>query len=315
MNTHISVLLKESVTALIQDVDGVYIDGTFGRGGHSRSVLSMLGNDAKLVGIDKDLEAIASGNTLADEDSRFSIEHCSFNDITQVLKRQGIDGGVDGILLDLGVSSPQLDQAERGFSFLRDGPLDMRMDTTKGLSAAEWVNTTDAADMTRAFRLYGEERFAKRIANAIVDVREETPFTTTAQLAEVVKAANPKWERDKHPATRVFQAIRIAINNELSDLEGFLEQVVSVLKPGGRIVIISFHSLEDRIVKRFMKKASKGKDYPKELPVTVDMLQPELKLRSRAIKASEEEVGGNTRSRSAVMRVGEKLGGASNSWS
>jgi 16S rRNA (cytosine1402-N4)-methyltransferase len=268
-----------------------------------------------LIGIDKDLQAIAYGEELKAEDQRFAIEHCSFADIAGVVDRQKAVDGVDGILLDLGVSSPQLDQAERGFSFLRDGPLDMRMDTSRGISAADWVNVTDEYDMTRIFRLYGEERFAKRIANAIAQERVKKPFTTTAHLAEVVKAANPKWERDKHPATRVFQAIRIEINNELSDLEYFLNQVLSVLKPGGRIVIISFHSLEDRIVKRFFKQAAKGKDFPKGMPVTVDMLQPELKLMSRAIKASKGEVDSNTRSRSAVMRVGEKLGGASNSWS
>lgn len=307
VSSHISVLLEESVAALIQDPQGVYIDGTYGRGGHSRHILSKLSPEASLIGVDKDPQAIESGKNLNQEDSRFSIEHCSFSDMSKVAEQQGLMGQVDGILLDLGVSSPQLDQAERGFSFLKDGPLDMRMDSSKGMSAADWVNTAKEPDIIRVLRLYGEERFAKRIARAIVETRLETPFTTTSQLAEVVKEANPKWERDKHPATRVFQAIRIKVNNELTDLEKFLEQVIDILKPGGRIVIISFHSLEDRIVKRFFKKAAKGKDFPKGLPVTVDMLEPELKLVSKAVKASIEEVDANTRSRSAIMRAAEKL--------
>lgn len=302
---HYSVLLEESVSALVWQPSGVYLDGTFGRGGHSQKILASLKENGRLIATDKDPRAIEVGRELEKEDERFKIVHASFAELKKARSEAG--EGFDGILLDLGVSSPQLDEAERGFSFMRDGPLDMRMDSSCGESAADWVNNHSEQDMIKAFRDYGEERFAKRIARAIVERRSSQLFSRTLDLAEVVKAANPKWEKDKHPATRVFQAIRISVNNELGDLELFLDQALESLKPSGRLVIISFHSLEDRIVKRFLKKAARGQEFPKGLPVTADMMQPDLKIIGKALKASADEVKTNVRSRSAVMRVAQKL--------
>lgn len=304
---HYSVLLQESVAALVQQPSGVYIDGTFGRGGHSRAILQQLAPDARLYAFDKDPEAIEAAEELAREDGRFFIWHSSFAALKERTQQIGMAGQVDGVLLDLGVSSPQLDNAERGFSFLRDGPLDMRMDTTRGQSAADWLNSADAADIAFVLKEYGEERFAKRIARAIVEARAQQPFTSTKQLADVVTAANPKWEREKHPATRAFQGIRIHINAELEDLRHALEAALDVLAPGGRLVVISFHSLEDRIVKRFFRDQARGKDFPKGLPVTAQMLEQRLRLVGKATKAGTEEVAENVRSRSAIMRVAEKL--------
>lgn len=304
---HFSVLLKESVHALIGDSQGAYIDGTFGRGGHSRAILAQLGESGRVIAFDKDPQAVADGQALHLQDARLSIEHASFVDIAEVARREGLMGKVDGILLDLGVSSPQLDQAERGFSFLHDGPLDMRMDTSRGQSAAEWVNNAAENEMVRVFKDYGEERFARRMARAIIARRSDIPFTRTKDLADVITAANPKWEREKHPATRAFQAIRIEINNELRDLEQVLDNALDVLKPGGRLVVISFHSLEDRIVKRFFKNQARGKQFPKGIPVTESMLEQTLILIGKMVKASEQEVQANRRSRSAVMRVAEKI--------
>lgn len=304
---HYSVLLQESVAALVQQPSGVYIDGTFGRGGHSRAILQQLAPDARLYAFDKDPEAIEAAEELAREDGRFFIWHSSFAALKERTQQIGMAGQVDGVLLDLGVSSPQLDNAERGFSFLRDGPLDMRMDTTRGQSAADWLNSADAADIAFVLKEYGEERFAKRIARAIVEARVQQPFTSTKQLADVVTAANPKWEREKHPATRAFQGIRIHINAELEDLRHALEAALDVLAPGGRLVVISFHSLEDRIVKRFFRDQARGKDFPKGLPVTAQMLEQRLRLVGKATKAGTEEVAENVRSRSAIMRVAEKL--------
>ncbi len=303
---HYSVLLKESIDALLVDDGGIYVDGTFGRGGHSKAILSELSASARLIGFDKDPRAVVVGESLHEEDSRFDIVHSSFADMKAQLASRGLDQ-VDGVLLDLGVSSPQLDEAERGFSFLKDGPLDMRMDNSKGQSAAEWIAEAEAVDIARALKEYGEERFSKRIANAIVEAREEQPITGTLQLAEIVSAANPKWEKGKNPATRAFQGIRIYINRELQDLETTLTDVLSIVKPGGRIVVISFHSLEDRIVKRFFRDQSKGKDLPKSVPVTEGMLDKKLKVLGKPIKASDSELEENIRSRSAVMRVAERL--------
>ena len=297
--------MEESVSALVWQPSGVYLDGTFGRGGHSQKILASLKENGRLIATDKDPRAIEVGRELEKEDERFKIVHASFAELKKARSEAG--EGFDGILLDLGVSSPQLDEAERGFSFMRDGPLDMRMDSSCGESAADWVNNHSEQDMIKAFRDYGEERFAKRIARAIVERRSSQLFSRTLDLAEVVKAANPKWEKDKHPATRVFQAIRISVNNELGDLELFLDQALESLKPSGRLVIISFHSLEDRIVKRFLKRAARGQEFPKGLPVTADMMQPDLKIIGKALKASADEVKTNVRSRSAVMRVAQKL--------
>lgn len=304
---HFSVLLRESVEALVWDEAGFYIDGTFGRGGHSRAILQRLKQDGRLLAFDKDPQGVAAGHKLESEDSRFAIVHESFAALAQEAERYGVAGRVAGILLDLGVSSPQLDQADRGFSFMQDGPLDMRMDTSRGMSAADWVNSAPEEEIARVLFEYGEERFSRRMARAIVAERRQTPFTRTRQLAEVITAANPKWERDKHPATRAFQAIRIEVNNELKDLEQALTAAVTALQPGGRLVVISFHSLEDRIVKRFVKQEARGQVFPKGLPVTEDQIAHRLRIIGKTVKASEEELQLNIRSRSAIMRVAEKL--------
>lgn len=304
---HITVLLNEAVVALVTDISGFYVDGTFGRGGHSALIMQQLSADGRLLGIDKDLAAIATANARFADDSRFAIAHGSFAELAQLVEARGMSGKVAGVLLDLGVSSPQLDEAERGFSFMQDGPLDMRMDQTRGQSAADWVNSASEDDIIWVFREYGEERFAKRMARAIIAERQKTPFTRTKHLAEVIKEANPAWEKGKHPATRAFQAIRIQVNNELTDLDSVLEQALAVLAPGGRLVVISFHSLEDRAVKRFIRRQELGDPVPKGLPVRDDQLNKRMRSLGKAIKASDEEVNANVRSRSAVMRVAEKL--------
>ncbi|WP_299942287.1 16S rRNA (cytosine(1402)-N(4))-methyltransferase RsmH [uncultured Microbulbifer sp.] len=305
---HRSVLLREAVDALVTDPDGFYIDGTFGRGGHSAAILKQLGPGGRLLAVDKDPQAIAYARRHFGTEPRFSIWHGSFADMDLAAGEQA--GQVRGILLDLGVSSPQLDQPERGFSFMRDGPLDMRMDTSRGISAAQWVNTEAETEMVRVFKEYGEERFARRIAAAIVRRRTEKPFVRTRDLAEVVKAANPAWEKGKHPATRVFQAIRIHINGELDDLKSVLEKSLALLAPGGRLVIISFHSLEDRLVKRFIREKERGPQLPRGLPIMHSQIARSLRAVGRAIKAAAFETEDNQRSRSAVMRAAEKLGGA-----
>ena len=273
---HTTVLLHETVEGCMTDPDGIYVDGTFGRGGHSRLLLQQLSEKGRLIGFDKDPLAIASGKELESEDSRFRIVQSSFADMPQELKALGIDH-VTGILLDLGVSSPQLDDAERGFSFMKDGPLDMRMNPDEGLSAAEWVAQTPEAEIARVFYEYGEERFGRRMAKALVRERQEREITRTSELAEIIKVANPAWEKHKHPATRAFQAIRIAVNNELGDLEKVLAESVDLLAPKGRLAVISFHSLEDRMVKRFIRAQEKGLDLPPGFPVTEDQLGRTMK--------------------------------------
>jgi 16S rRNA (cytosine1402-N4)-methyltransferase len=307
--THITVLLEEAVEALAVRADGCYLDGTFGRGGHSRLILQNLGTEGRLLGFDKDPQAIATGQTLAAEDGRFVIVQRSFAELGAEAQARGLSGNVSGILLDLGVSSPQLDDPERGFSFMNDGPLDMRMDPTRGVSAAEFVNTASAEAIARVFKEYGEERFARRMAGAVVARRETQPFERTGDLAEVLKVANPAWEKGKNPATRAFQGLRIHVNNELGDLEAGLEAALDVLEVGGRLVVISFHSLEDRIVKLFMRKLVKGEadNLPRNLPIRHQAFEPRIKLIGKAQFASDEETRGNPRSRSAVMRVAEKL--------
>ncbi len=304
---HITVLLHEAVAALVGDDAGVYVDGTFGRGGHSREILSKLSGQGRLLAIDKDPVAVTCAETLAEADDRFCILHGSFAQLQHRLREQGLEGKVDGVLLDLGVSSPQLDEPQRGFSFMQDGPLDMRMNTAVGETAAQWLNRADEQDIARVLKEYGEERYARRIAGAIVQHRNVEPFATTAQLAKVVTDANPAWEKHKHPATRAFQAIRIYINNELGDLNDVLEQALAVLKPGGRLVVISFHSLEDRIVKRFIRRCEKGDPLPAGLPVMESQLNKRMRSMGKAIKPGEAEIAVNVRSRSAVMRVAEKL--------
>jgi 16S rRNA (cytosine1402-N4)-methyltransferase len=304
---HITVLLREAVEALVTDTSGFYVDGTFGRGGHSGLILQSLAEKGRLLGIDKDVAAIATANERFSGDKRFEIAHGSFAELAALVNARGMTGKVAGVLLDLGVSSPQLDESERGFSFMQDGPLDMRMDQTRGQSAADWVNTASEDDIVRVLKEYGEERFAKRMARAIVSERQKTPFTRTKHLADVVKEANPAWEKGKHPATRAFQAIRIMVNNELGDLDSVLDQALEVLVPGGRLVVISFHSLEDRVVKRFIRRQELGDPVPKGLPVREDQLNKRMRSLGKAIKASDDEVNANVRSRSAIMRVAEKL--------
>jgi 16S rRNA (cytosine1402-N4)-methyltransferase len=306
---HITVLLDEAVEALAVRADGCYLDGTFGRGGHSRLILKHLGPDGRLLGFDKDPQAIATGQALAAENGRFVIVQRSFAELGSEVAERGLAGKVSGVLFDLGVSSPQLDDPERGFSFLNDGPLDMRMDPTRGVSAAEFIASAAEEEIARVFKEYGEERFAKRMARAVVLRREQQPFTRTADLAEVLKVANPAWEKGKNPATRAFQGLRIHVNNELGDLEVGLQAALDALEIGGRLVVISFHSLEDRIVKLFMRKLAKGEadNLPRNLPVQHKPFEPLVKLIGKAQFASEAELKANPRSRSAVMRVAEKL--------
>lgn len=304
---HFTVLLSEAVDALVEDASGRYIDGTFGRGGHSSLILQRLSEQGQLLAIDKDEQAVAAANQRFGADSRFEIAQTSFADLAKLCEERNWQGKLSGVLLDLGVSSPQIDQAERGFSFMNDGPLDMRMDTSKGMSAAQWINETGETEMVRVFRDYGEERFAKRIARAIIARREEQPFERTLDFSKVVAEANPAWEKNKNPATRVFQAIRICVNNELGDLEQALDQALEMLAVGGHLVIISFHSLEDRIVKRFVKHHEKGDVLPRGVPITEDMLNKRLKHIGKAQKASADEIEENVRSRSAIMRVARKL--------
>lgn len=302
---HQPVLLEEVLQALAIKPDGVYVDATFGRGGHSQAILAQLGPNGRLIALDKDPAAVAAAEHLQ-ADKRFTIVHASFSRLEEVMEEQGCMGQVDGLLLDLGVSSPQLDEPERGFSFLRDGPLDMRMDPTMGIDAAAWLNSAKAANIAEVLREYGEERFAKRIAGAIVAAREQAPIMTTAQLAKIVSEANPRWEIGKHPATRSFQAIRIFINQELEELKLVLNQALAVLKVGGRFAVISFHSLEDRLVKQFMQKQEKG-DLPIDLPIRQVEIRQKLRVVGRAVKPAAGEIELNPRSRSAVLRVAEKL--------
>ena len=303
---HISVLLSEALEGLAVQPDGLYVDGTFGRGGHSRAILARLSAQGCLLGFDKDPEAIRVGNQLAAEDGRFVVVQRSFADMAEELRARGLHGKVHGVLLDLGVSSPQLDDPQRGFSFLHDGPLDMRMNPDAGMSAAEWINSADESDIATVLWEYGEERFSRRMARAIAARRELEPFTRTADLAEVIKQANPAWEKHKHPATRAFQGIRIFINRELEDLAAGLQAALDVLAPGGRLAVISFHSLEDRQVKQFMRREAKGAPLPRNLPVRDADIHVTLKLIGKAIKPSAEEIEHNPRARSAVLRVAEK---------
>lgn len=304
---HRPVLLQEVIEHLLSDTSGLYVDGTFGRGGHTRALLAQLGKDARVIGFDKDPDAIKAGDALAAEDGRFTIVHASFAELVEILEAQGLRGQVDGILLDLGVSSPQLDDPARGFSFMSDGPLDMRMNNAAGESAAEWLNREDVKQIEWVLRELGEERFAGRIAKAIVAQRESTPLQTTLQLARLIEKAVPVREKHKHPATRSFQAIRIWINRELNDLETGLAAAVESIKVGGRIAVISFHSLEDRIVKQFFEKKVKGEALPRGLPVMVGAQGISLKHVAKKVRPSDEEVDSNVRARSATLRVVEKI--------
>lgn len=301
---HITVLLQEAVEGLAIKPDGIYVDGTFGRGGHSRLVLAQLGPQGRLIAFDRDPVAVAAGQAI--DDPRFELVHAPFSDFAEALAERGVTQ-VDGVLLDLGVSSPQLDEAERGMSFRFDAPLDMRMDTTRGITAAEWLAEAPIADITRVLREYGEERFAYEIAKAVIAARTGGAVATTGQLAAIVEETVWKREPGQHPATRTFQALRICVNQELEELSLVLPQVVAALAPGGRLVVISFHSLEDRIVKRFMRDESRPPQLPARLPVrAADMPRPKLALIGKPVRPSDAEVSANPRSRSAVMRIAEK---------
>ena len=304
---HSTVLLEEAVDALKIKSDGVYVDGTFGRGGHSRLILQKLGATGRLIAFDKDPMAIAAGAAITD--ARFQLVHCGFEQLNDVLDELNI-AQVDGVLLDLGVSSPQLDDAQRGFSFRFDAPLDMRMDTSRGQTAAQWLATAEESLITEVIRDYGEERFARQIAKALVAARQERAIDTTKQLTEIIAQVVRTREPGKNPATRTFQAIRIYLNRELEELESILPQSVARLKSGGRLVVISFHSLEDRIVKHFMRDKAQGDKLPKNIPIrAVDIPLGEVSLVGKAVTASVVELNQNPRARSAVMRVVERLGG------
>ncbi|WP_131780969.1 16S rRNA (cytosine(1402)-N(4))-methyltransferase RsmH [Legionella gresilensis] len=307
MMSHQSVLLHESIESLAIKADGVYIDGTFGRGGHSQAILAHLSSQGRLIAIDKDPQAVEFANCHFTNDPRFQIFQGSFADLPKFAKQANVYQRIDGILLDLGVSSPQLDDANRGFSFMQAGPLDMRMDIQQSLDAATYINHAKLDDMAKIFWEYGEERFARRIAKAIIDARTQAPITSTTQLAEIIKQANPKWEKHKHPATRVFQAIRIHINNELDDLKKGLKNAFEVLGKGGRLVVISFHSLEDRIVKQFMRDMEIGHQLPFDIPIRAQEELKSFKRVGKAIKPEEKEIRQNIRSRSAILRIGEKI--------
>jgi 16S rRNA (cytosine1402-N4)-methyltransferase len=304
---HRTVLLEQAVDALAIEgtrADGVYVDGTFGRGGHSRLILERLGRSGRLIAFDKDPQAIAAARAI--DDKRFEIVHGSFATMNEALAARGV-AQVDGVLLDLGISSPQVDEAARGFSFRLDGPLDMRMDTTRGLSAAEWLATEDEQTIARVIRDYGEERFAFQIAKAIAARRAVEPISGTRQLAEIVAHAVKTREKGKDPATRTFQAIRIYINQELEELEVGLGAALQQLGPQGRLAVISFHSLEDRIVKRFLASKANAPQPDRRLPIrAADLPQPELKLLSK-MKPSAAEIAANPRARSAIMRVAQRI--------
>lgn len=308
MTQHLPVLASEAIEALAINPDGVYVDCTFGRGGHSRLLLDALSAHGRLIALDRDPDAIAAGKKIPD--ARLALVRAPFSRLAEVLDELGVDK-VDGILLDIGVSSPQLDEAARGFSFRLEGPLDMRMDPDSGISAADWLARADEGEMAEVIRRYGEERFARQIAHAIVAARKVSPIRTTGELAQIVAGAVWKREPGQHPATRTFQAIRIFLNRELEELEAVLPVCVQRLKPGGRLAVISFHSLEDRIVKRFMRDEERGEELPRGLPVRAAEIAPgRLRRVGKAIQAGAAEVRANPRARSAVLRVAERRGGA-----
>jgi len=304
---HKPVLLNQVLDGLNIRRNGIYVDCTYGRGGHSAAILEQLDDQGRLFVFDRDPQAFKHAEQLFRNDPRVVAIHGAFSLLAEKLQGFHVMGDVDGLLFDLGVSSPQLDDGKYGFSFLRDGELDMRMDPGTGISAMEWINHAELKEIEEILRTYGEERYARRIARAVVEAREQEPLTRTRQLAGIIASAVPTREKKKDPATRSFLAVRIFINNEIGELETALKQVNAVLKPGGRLVVISFHSLEDRIVKRFLRNEARGNRYPQEIPVTEDQMTPTLKLVGKAVKPSEEEVEMNPRARSAVLRVGEKL--------
>ncbi len=304
---HHTVLLEPAIEALVTDSSGFYVDGTFGRGGHSRRILQSLGESGRLLAIDRDPDAVSVARSEFADDARFDVKQGTFSELASIVDGLGKTGQVNGVLLDLGVSSPQLDEAQRGFSFSQDGPLDMRMNPLEGDSAAQWLASASEKQIADVLYHYGEERHSRRIARALVTARKETPITTTLQLAELVKAANPSWEKHKHPATRAFQAIRIHVNHELDELRSCLSQSINVLGRGGRLVVISFHSLEDRIVKQFMRQQEQRDDLPRGLPLRDVDIASNMRRVGKAIKPAASEVAENPRARSAVMRIAERV--------
>ena len=303
---HQSVLLEEALESLNIHPSGIYIDATFGRGGHSRAILQQLNEDGRLIAFDQDPEAVAFAKQQFAGEPRFKIEHRNFNQVADVIEQYGLKGKIDGVLMDLGVSSPQLDDATRGFSFLRSGPLDMRMDTSQGETARQWLARVKTDDLIRVLKKYGEEKFARRIATAIVETRTAREITETGDLAEIISNAIPVKEKHKHPATRSFQAIRIYLNEELQAIEQGLTGALSVLVKGGRLSVISFHSLEDRIVKRFMRDVSSRPKLPAGFPVMEADIEVPYRLVGKPITAGAEELGINPRARSARLRVLER---------
>lgn len=308
MMVHIPVLIAEVLTGLAIQEKGIYIDATFGRGGHSRAILNKLSKQGQLIALDQDPEAVTAGRQI--DDPRFTIVHARFSELQRIAQEQKVSGKIDGILLDIGVSSPQLDDAKRGFSFMHDGPLDMRMNPNQGKSAATLLAHIDEVGLADILYRYGEEHYSRRIAKAIVQARSENAILTTRQLAETITRAYPKWEAHKHPATRSFQALRIFINDELKELSDCLEQCKQLLKLGGRLAVISFHSLEDRLVKQFSQQVSANIKIPRHLPLTRQQLAgsaPSLRVVNKASRAGKAEVAINPRSRSATLRVMERI--------
>src|SRR5579862_1940226 len=308
IDDHIPVLLNEALLGLIVSTNGIYVDATFGRGSHSQAILDHLNTEGKVIAFDKDHEAVAYAQKHF-HDKRFNIFHCSFTHMQTILQELDCFGKISGILFDLGVSSPQLDNPVRGFSFTRDGNLDMRMDATRGIDAATWLAEVEEQELANVLWLYGEEKFSRRIARAIVAIRKEKPITTTSQLAEIIMRAipKPKNPHEKHPATRSFQAIRIAVNDELTELKDVLAKALDALQIGGRLCVISFHSLEDRIVKQFIKQHEKGVDLPRGLPIKRSQFKSRLKAIGKPIKPNLQEIQANPRARSAILRIAEKL--------
>jgi len=302
---HTPVLLNETLQGLKIRSDGVYVDCTFGRGGHSRAILEQLEENGRLLAFDKDPDAIAAVDEKLLDDPRFTLVHGSYTKLEETVKAMKLTKKVNGVFLDLGVSSPQLDDASRGFSFMRDGDLDMRMDNSHGMTAAEWLNLASAEEIANVLYEYGDERFSRRIARVIVEQRKEAPITRTIQLADLVASTIPSREKNKHPATRTFQAIRIFINRELEELDAVLTQAMNVLSVNGRLLVISFHSLEDRLVKRFMRDQSRGVDIPREIPVTHDVFKPKLTIIGKPVRSQPDDIKNNPRARSAVLRIAE----------
>jgi len=306
-DAHVPVLLGPVLEGLDIKQDGLYVDATFGRGGHSGAILQRLGPAGRLIAIDRDPQAIAAAPPALKNDPRCKLIRNDFAQLAKCMREMALTGQVDGVLLDLGVSSPQLDEAERGFSFLRDGPLDMRMDPDTGASAADWLRSVDEFELKNILQSLGEETAAPRIARAIIRAREQAPIRTTRQLADIVASVVPPHARKRHPATKTFQAIRMHINQELEQLETALEQSLDVLKAGGRLCVISFHSLEDRIVKRFMRDASLEAEQYRGMPDVPQAFRPKLRLVGKAIFATAEEIATNVRARSARLRIAERL--------